>query len=66
MEHPLTDSKLKNLIRLCKATGNFKKLAVVGLILISNKIDEISAKLGIRTRKKDEHEHLFSYIEFVN
>ncbi|MFW9946482.1 MAG: hypothetical protein ACFFDX_06595 [Candidatus Odinarchaeota archaeon] len=66
MEHPLTDSKLKNLIRLCKATGNFKKLAVVGLILISNKIDEISAKLGIRTRKKDENEHLFSYIEFVN
>ncbi|MFX1494358.1 MAG: hypothetical protein ACFFBZ_08775 [Promethearchaeota archaeon] len=66
MEHPLTDSKLKNLIRLCKATGNFKKLAVVGLILISNKIDEISAKLGIRTRKKDEHEHIFSYIEFVN
>ena len=66
MEHPLTDSKLKNLIRLCKATGNYKKLAVVGLILISNKVDEISAKLGIRTRKKDDQEHLFSYIEFIN
>lgn len=66
MDVQLTDSKLKNLIRLCKATGNYKKLAVVGLILISNKVDEISAKLGIRTRKKNDHEHLFSYIEFIN
>jgi len=66
MDFQLTDSKLKNLIRLCKATGNYKKLAVVGLILISNKVDEISAKLGIRTRKKNDHEHLFSYIEFIN
>ena len=66
MDVQLTDSKLKNLIRLCKATGNYKKLAVVGLILISNKVDEISAKLGIRTRKKNDQEHLFSYIEFIN
>ncbi|MFX0019566.1 MAG: hypothetical protein ACFFAK_01935 [Promethearchaeota archaeon] len=66
MNIQLSDSKLKNLIRLCKATGNYKKLAVVGLILISNKVDEISAKLGIRARKKTEYEHLFEYIEFIN
>ncbi len=66
MDIQLSDSKLKSLIRLCKATGNYKKLAVVGLILISNKVDEISAKLGIRARKKSDHEHLFEYIEFIN
>jgi hypothetical protein len=66
MDIQLSDSKLKSLIRLCKATGNYKKLAVVGLILISNKVDEISAKLGIRARKKTEQEHLFEYIEFIN
>lgn len=66
MDIQLSDSKLKSLIRLCKATGNSKKLAVVGLILISNKVDEISAKLGIRARKKTDHEHLFEYIEFIN
>lgn len=66
MDIQLSDSKLKSLIRLCKATGNFKKLAVIGLILISNKVDEISAKLGIRARKKTDHEHLFEYIEFIN
>ena len=66
MDIQLSDSKLKSLIRLCKATGNYKKLAVVGLILISNKVDEISAKLGIRARKKTDHEHLFEYIEFIN
>ena len=66
MDIQLSDSKLKSLIRLCKATGNYKKLAVVGLILISNKVDEISVKLGIRVRKKSDHEHLFEYIEFIN
>lgn len=66
MDIQLSDSKLKSLIRLCKVTGNYKKLAVVGLILISNKVDEISAKLGIRARKKTDHEHLFEYIEFIN
>ncbi|MFX0025321.1 MAG: hypothetical protein ACFE8M_02825 [Candidatus Hermodarchaeota archaeon] len=66
MDIQLYDSKLKSLIRLCKATGNYKKLAVVGLILISNKVDEISTKLGVRTRKKNDHEHLFKYIEFIN
>lgn len=66
MDTRLSDLKLKNLIRLCKATKNYKKLAVVGLILISNKVDEISTKLGIRARKKAENEHLFKYLEFIN
>ncbi|MFW9783407.1 MAG: hypothetical protein ACFFFB_14085 [Candidatus Heimdallarchaeota archaeon] len=60
------NSKLKLLIHLCKQTHNFKKLAVVGFVLLSNTIDEIGAYLGFRPRKKKENEHLYSYLEFIN
>ncbi|MFX1497983.1 MAG: hypothetical protein ACFFBH_10675 [Promethearchaeota archaeon] len=62
----IVDSKLKHLIHLCKQTQNYKKIAVVGFILLSNVIDEIGANLGIRARKKKENEHLYQYMEFIN
>lgn len=62
----IVDSKLKHLIHLCKQTQNYKKLAVVGFVLVSNVIDEIGANLGIRARKKKETEHLYAYMEFIN
>jgi len=62
----IVDSKLKHLIHLCKQTQNYKKIAVVGFVLLSNTIDEISARLGIRARKKQENEQLHSYLDFIN
>ncbi|MFX0032544.1 MAG: hypothetical protein ACFE8E_07120 [Candidatus Hodarchaeota archaeon] len=62
----IVDSKLKHLIHLCKQTQNYKKMAVVGFVLVSNTIDEISARLGIRARKKQENELLHRYLEFIN
>lgn len=66
MDIQLIDSKLKNLIKLCKISGNYKKLAVVGWILVCNRVNEISTRLGIRTRKKANNESLFMYMQFIN
>lgn len=60
------DSKLKNLIKVCKQTGNYKKLAVVGFILTSNVLDEIGIKLGIKPRDKGSEEPLFRYMKLIN
>jgi len=66
MSDSVLDLKLKTLINACKASGNFKKLSVVGFILTSNIIDEISIKLGMRPRHKKEQEKLFEYLYLVN
>ena len=66
MSNSILDLKLKTLIHACKASGNFKKLSVVGFILISNIVDEISIKLGMRPRRKKEQEKLFEYLYLVN
>ncbi|MFX1257056.1 MAG: hypothetical protein ACFFAN_04305 [Promethearchaeota archaeon] len=60
------DSKLKSLIKVCKETGNYKKLAVVSFILTSNLLDEIGVKLGIRPRNKDSNETIFRYMKLIN
>jgi len=62
----LLDLKLKRLIQLCKETGNYKKLAVVSFVLISNAVDEIGIKLGMRTREKGSGENIFEYMKLVN
>jgi len=62
----LLDLKLKRLIQLCKETGNYKKLAVVSFVLISNAVDKIGIKLGMRTREKVSHENIFEYMKLVN
>ncbi len=60
------DIKLKMLIHACKETGNFKKITVVGFILLSNKIQEIALKLGMRPRNEAKDELLFDYMNMVN
>jgi len=62
----LLDVKLKRLIQLCKETGNYKKLAVVSFVLVSNAVDEIGIKLGIRTRERGSGENIFEYMKLVN
>jgi len=62
----LLDLKLKRLIQLCKETDNYRKLAVVSFMLVSNAVNEIGIKLGIRTREKDSGEHIFEYMKLVN
>jgi len=60
------DAKIKNLIQVCKETGNTKKLAVVCFILTSNKLDEIGIRFGLRHRNKNSGEKLFEYMEKIN
>jgi len=66
LSEQLLDLKLKRLIQLCKETGNYKKLAVVSFVLVSNAVDEIGIKLGMRTREKDSGENIFEYMKLVN
>lgn len=66
MSEELLDLKLKRLIQLCKETGNYRKLAVVSFVLVSNTVDEIGIKLGMRTREKDSGENIFEYMKLVN
>lgn len=66
MSERLLDVKLKRLIQLCKETGNYKKLAVVSFVLVSNAVDEIGIKLGIRTRERGSGENIFEYMKLVN
>ncbi len=60
------DAKIKNLIQVCKETGNTKKLAVVSFILTSNILDEIGIRFGLRNRNKNSGEKLFAYMEKIN
>ena len=62
----MLDLKLKRLIQLCKETRNYKKLAVVSLVLTSNAVDEIGIKLGMRPREKKSSEKIFEYMELAN
>jgi len=66
MSERLLDLKLKRLIQLCKESGNYKKLAVVSFVLVSNIVDEIGIKLGMRTREKGSGENIFEYMKLVN
>ena len=66
MSYSVIDSKIKTLINMCKETGNNKKLAVVSFILVSNILDEIGVKLGIRPRVKAPNEHIFQYMHLIN
>lgn len=66
MSEQLLDLKFKRLIQLCKETGNYKKLAVVSFLFVSNAVEEIGIKLGVRSRKKDLGENIFEYMKLVN
>lgn len=66
MKDQVTDAKLKNLIQVCKETGNFKKLAEVSFTLTSNRVNEMGIYLGIRPRNRNLGEKLFEYMEIIN
>ncbi len=66
MNYELIDAKLKTLIKICKQTQNYKKLAALSLVLVGNVLDEIGVKLGIRPRDKDAHETIFQYMALIN
>ena len=66
MKEPLIDLQLKHLTQLCIATQNYSKLGSVVSILISNRLDEIGIKLGIKPREKDNGESMAAYMEMIN
>ena len=66
MNDHLIDLKLKKLIELCSQTLNYKKVAVIGFILLSNQLDEIGIRLGIRPRNRQKGEKLHEYMMKVN
>ena len=66
MNFQIIDTKLKNLIQVCKESENYKKLAVVSFILTSNILNEIGIKLGIRPRNSSSGEKIFEYLELIN
>jgi len=66
MNYELIDAKLKTLIKVCKQTQNYKKLAALSFVLVGNVLDEIGVKLGIRPRDKDAHEAIFHYMTLIN
>lgn len=66
MSYENQDIKLKNLIQVCKETGNLKKLAVVSFELTSRRLNEIGVNLAIRKRKHESGETLVEYMELIN
>jgi hypothetical protein len=66
MNTKLIDSKIKALIQVCRDTQNHRKLTLVGFTLMSNILDEIGIKLGIRPRNKQSGEKIFQYMEVIN
>lgn len=66
INYSIIDSKLKSLILVCKESGNYKKIAVVSFILLSNILDDIGIKLGFRPRDKTSEEQIFRYMKLIN
>ena len=66
MREQVLDLKLRRLIQLCKETGNYKKLAVVSFVFVSNAVNEVGIKLGLRSRSKTTGENIFEYMKLVN
>jgi len=62
----LIDHKLKELIRVCKKSQNYRKLAVACFILLSNRMNEIGLKLGIRSRNRKDDENIYEYMTLIN
>ncbi len=66
MSEQLNDLKLRKLVELCLKTLNYKKIAVVGFTLISNRMDEIGVNLGMKPRNKDKGEKIYNYMMMIN
>jgi len=66
LNEALVDLQLKQLTKLCLANKNYKKLAGVIMSLVSNRLDEIGIRLGIKPREKDTGESMGSFMESIN
>lgn len=66
MNESLVDLQLKQLTRLCLASENYTKIAEVVMNLISNRLDEIGIRLGIKPRDKIHGESMCTYTEVIN
>jgi hypothetical protein len=66
MNLSILDSKLKVLIKVCKETNNYRKLAIVSYVLLNNVLNEIGIKLGIRPRDRSSNESLFKFMMLIN
>ncbi|MFW9987738.1 MAG: hypothetical protein ACFFC3_03705 [Candidatus Odinarchaeota archaeon] len=66
MMYETNDLKLKNLIQVCKETGNFERLASVISILINNRLNEMGIHLGVRPRDNNLKENFTEYMELIN
>jgi len=66
--YPDLDFKLKRLIQACVQTRNYKKLAVVSLVLNSNLVHEIGIKLGIKPIDKNagNFDNISRYMKLIN
>lgn len=65
LERTNEDDQIKELIEICKHTKNYKKIAVVGFMLINNRANVLGVKLGIRPRNR-ENESLYDYLSNIN
>ena len=66
MEETLIDAKLKRLISACLTTQNYRKLAVIGFTLLSNKANELGITAGLRPRNHEKGENVFAYLTVLN
>ncbi|MHA1488981.1 MAG: hypothetical protein ACTSRI_04930 [Promethearchaeota archaeon] len=66
--YPDLDIKLKRLIQTCVQTRNYKKLAVVSLVLNSNLVHEIGIRLGIKPIEKNtsNFDNISQYMKLIN
>jgi hypothetical protein len=60
------DVKLKRFIELSLKGNKVRNATSVIYMLISNKVDEISLKLGLIPRRKEVHESLSDYMSLIN
>ncbi len=60
------DPKLETLIKLCVKNDNYDRLAKVGYSLVSNALNDIGVKIGIRARNKFLKETACDYVKIIN
>ncbi len=60
------DPMLEMLVKLCVENDNYDTLAEVGYSLVSNSVNDIGVKIGIRARNKFLNESVCDYIKIIN
>lgn len=50
---------------MCRKTQNYHKISSVLILLISNELNNIGIKFGLRPRKKKKDEKIYEYMQFI-